>query len=173
MSWKRKLFFIFEALKITPAERKSVSILLVLLVILAAANQYIEPQLTIDEQEYAALDAEFQRRSQALKVEEAELMKRYDPADQSNLTEKMVSADTTDSSSTGTEEDTTSDKINVNTADMKALQKLTGIGPTYAQRIIDYRNEHGSFTSFEELLKIKGIGKKRLEKIKPFIKLKE
>ncbi|MDZ7716695.1 MAG: ComEA family DNA-binding protein [Balneolaceae bacterium] len=173
MSWKRKLFFIFEALKITPAERKSVSILLVLMVVLAAVNQYIEPQLTVDEHEYAALETEFQQRSQALEMEEAELMKRYNPAVESDIPKKAVSADTTDSSSAGTAEDAISETININTADLKALQKLTGIGPAYAQRIINHRNEHGLFTSFEELLKIKGIGKKRLEKIKPFIKLKE
>lgn len=173
MSWKRNLFFVFEALKITPAERKSVSILLVLLVILAAANQYIKPQLAVDEQAYAALEAEFEQRSQALRLEETKLMERYNPSKEFNIPEKTVSIDTTDSSSAEKEEDVISAKININTANLKTLQKLTGIGPTYAKRIIDYRIEHGSFKSIDELLKIKGIGKKRLEKIKPFIKLKE
>ena len=59
--------------------------------------------------------------------------------------------------------------INVNTADLATLQLLPGIGATYANRIIEYREEHGGFNSSEELLNIKGIGEKRLEKIRPLI----
>ena len=45
------------------------------------------------------------------------------------------------------------------------LQTLPGIGPTYAQRIIDYREEHGPFRTVGELMNISGIGEKRLEAI--------
>ena len=61
--------------------------------------------------------------------------------------------------------------IDINKADAKMLQQLHGIGSTYARRIIEYRQQNGLFTSKEELLNIKGIGKKRLANIKPFIKL--
>lgn len=59
--------------------------------------------------------------------------------------------------------------ININTADQATLQLLPGIGETYASRIVSYRMENKAFTSIEELLKIKGIGKKRLAKIRPLI----
>jgi competence ComEA-like helix-hairpin-helix protein len=59
--------------------------------------------------------------------------------------------------------------ININTADQATLQLLPGIGKTYASRIIDYRLENNGFSSIEELLKIKGIGSKRLARIRPLV----
>ena len=53
--------------------------------------------------------------------------------------------------------------VNVNTATAEELETLTGIGPSLAQAIIDYRAEHGGFQSAEELLNVKGIGEAKLE----------
>ena len=53
--------------------------------------------------------------------------------------------------------------VNVNTANAEELETLTGIGPSLAQAIIDYRAEHGDFTAAEELLLVKGIGEAKLE----------
>ncbi|MBO3274572.1 ComEA family DNA-binding protein [Pseudomonas schmalbachii] len=55
--------------------------------------------------------------------------------------------------------------INLNTADADTLQKeLKGIGKVKAEAIVKYRDEHGPFASVDQLLEVKGIGKKLLER---------
>lgn len=56
--------------------------------------------------------------------------------------------------------------ININTADEKELQKIKGIGPALAGRIIDYRENNGAFKSIEEIKKVRGIGDKTFEKMR-------
>ena len=58
--------------------------------------------------------------------------------------------------------------VNINTASKKELDALPGIGETLAQRIIDYRSANGPFSTVDELTKVKGIGEKTLEKLKPY-----
>ena len=58
--------------------------------------------------------------------------------------------------------------VNINTASARELDALPGIGEKLAQRIIDYRSANGPFQSVDDLIKVKGIGEKTLEKIKPY-----
>jgi comEA protein len=62
--------------------------------------------------------------------------------------------------------------ININTASKDQLMLLPGIGEGYAERIILYRDDNGPFSSVDELERVKGIGKKKLEKLKPFVTTK-
>lgn len=70
------------------------------------------------------------------------------------------------------EEEITHKKVNINTASLEELESLPRIGTTIANRIIEYRKTHGRFKSIEEIIKVKGIGKKTFEKIKEKITLR-
>ena len=61
--------------------------------------------------------------------------------------------------------------ININTATAEELDKLPGIGPAIAGRIIDYRNKNGGFMNVAEIKLVSGIGEKLFEKIKDKISL--
>ncbi|NOX16857.1 MAG: helix-hairpin-helix domain-containing protein [Chlorobi bacterium] len=63
--------------------------------------------------------------------------------------------------------------INLNTADLSAFEALPGIGEKTAQRIINYRSTHGNFSSIEDIMKVKGIGKKKFERIKMYLIIKK
>lgn len=60
-------------------------------------------------------------------------------------------------------------RVNLNTADVAALDTLPRIGPAMAQRIIDWRDENGRFTSVEDLLAVPGIGDKMLEALRELV----
>jgi len=60
-------------------------------------------------------------------------------------------------------------KININQAEAKEIEKLPYIGRKIAQRIIEYREKKGRIENFEDLLNIKGIGRKKLSLIKKYI----
>ena len=55
--------------------------------------------------------------------------------------------------------------ISINQAGKEEIMALPGIGDVLAERIVVYRQEHGGFSSVEELLNVEGLGKKRLEEI--------
>ena len=61
--------------------------------------------------------------------------------------------------------------VSLNSADVAALDALPGIGPVLAQRIVDWRTEHGRFTSVAELGEVSGIGEKLLAQITPKVTL--
>ena len=60
----------------------------------------------------------------------------------------------------------TESRININTATVEELTMLPGIGPSYAQRIVEHREKNGPFKKVEDLLNVRGIGEKTFEKIR-------
>ncbi len=59
--------------------------------------------------------------------------------------------------------------ININTASRDQLMRLSGIGESFAKRIIEYREEHGRFATVDELQNVRGIGPKKLERLRRYI----
>jgi len=62
-------------------------------------------------------------------------------------------------------------QVNLNTADQAALEELPGVGPVTAAAILQWRADHGQFTSPDELLEVSGIGEATLEKLRPHVTL--
>src|SRR6266478_3125946 len=59
--------------------------------------------------------------------------------------------------------------VNLNTATSEELQQVPGIGPATAEKILQMRKSYGAFKSVDDLLSIKGLGKKRLEKMRKYL----
>ncbi|MGN0680840.1 MAG: helix-hairpin-helix domain-containing protein [Candidatus Fimisoma sp.] len=75
---------------------------------------------------------------------------------------------------TGSEEQKYADasddgKININRADSDELEKIPGVGPATAKKIIEYRTNNGNFSSIEEIKNVSGIGEKTYESMKEYI----
>ena len=60
-------------------------------------------------------------------------------------------------------------RTGINTASAEDLERLPGIGPALAGRILDYRRQHGRFSRADQLVEVKGIGPKTFEKMKPWV----
>src|SRR5216684_210517 len=59
--------------------------------------------------------------------------------------------------------------VNLNTATSEELQQVPGIGPATAEKILQMRKSYGAFKSVDDLLAIRGIGKKRLDKMRKYL----
>ena len=58
------------------------------------------------------------------------------------------------------------DRININTATVEQIMQLKGIGQSYAERVIKYRDENGTFKTPEDIMKVPGIGQKTFDQNK-------
>jgi len=62
--------------------------------------------------------------------------------------------------------------VDINSATVEELVQLPQVGPVIANRIVEYRNANGEFKNIEDLIKVRGIGKKKLNSITPYIYIK-
>ena len=150
----------------TKAEIRAL-LITVFILFIAAVYQFISPGKSLQPQiDYSESDSVFKR----LSIEEA--AKQKDTLDSISKTDRRSNRPAAKKKSTDktvAKEKLLPASININIASEKELQKLPRIGPAMSKRIIDYRNTNGDFKNIEDLLNIKGIGKKTLEKLKPFI----
>jgi competence protein ComEA len=82
---------------------------------------------------------------------------------------EQVKVDSASDKSTFTAGKAPDAKLNINQASEAELESLPGIGPVMAKRITDYRNTHGAFQNPDDLDAVKGIGIKKIEKLRPHI----
>ncbi|WP_230199731.1 helix-hairpin-helix domain-containing protein [Bacillus andreraoultii] len=89
------------------------------------------------------------------------------------LGEENIPIDMIGTTSSSTSSSESSDgKVNINIADIAALDTLPGIGPSKAEAIIEYRETNGPFQTVEDLMNISGIGEKTFEKLKDKVTVK-
>ena len=124
------------------------SIIFVAGVSIKAYRAYFMPQ-PVRQFDYSALDKEFEERSKHLTS-----ISSYDGASDSAITTGVRGI---------------KKKINLNTATKDELVSLPGIGENIAEQILIFRDEHGVFSSAEQLRKIKGIGAKKFKKLLPYV----
>jgi len=127
----------------------------------------------------AAPDADVNRLNLALAVEDGQKIyvpRQGEPA--SSAAESSGSGGTgpggmdpggVGSTGTGQAGGAAGGKINLNTAGAAELDTLPKVGPVLAQRIVDWRKDHGPFKSVEELDAVDGVGPKMLEALLPLV----
>lgn len=167
----RWLFYWIDRLQITRRERTSIIILFSLVVLLQLVDIFIEGRKVPASENYSVILEEYKRKTEELEQRRREQEARYTLPD--TLSKKVETQGELPSLTTKlpANEEKTERRININSAGVEELMKLPGIGRTYAQRIIEYRETKGEFKSVDALIKVKGIGEKTLEKLRPFIEL--
>ncbi len=70
---------------------------------------------------------------------------------------------------TGSAEHAAGHRININSASQAELEVLPGVGATMAGRIIEYRKQRGGFKTVEELDRVRGIGPRLMERLRPLV----
>ncbi len=161
--FRRKLFFFLDRFKIPRSERRVLSLLLLAVLLVWTARLFIQYPQWIDPSIYEEEQALFRQAFASSHQEDQEIKSRYGLSMEmgvSDLTVEYEPTDTLNSSKT---------PIQLNTATLEQLMSIPGIGPSYAEKIMAWRNKNGAFTSLDQLLEIKGIGEKRLEKLKSLV----
>lgn len=111
----------------------------------------------------------------AMKLEDEKhyIIPKEDEVIQNNSDSTQVTSNKdNNSSNNATQSDSQGSKININTADLKQLDNIPGVGEATANKILSYRDENGEFKSIEEIKNVNGIGDKKFENMKDLICVK-
>ena len=141
-------------LALTSTERKVILFLSGTVLLGAGIRLYQETFPSVPQYDYRISDSTFA----ALSARDAK----------ETVDDQPVVVETNAEESTA-EDDTGTVKVNINTASKQELMSLPGIGEVMSDRIIAYRSDVGPFRTAEELRNVKGISKRKLEQLLPFI----
>lgn len=153
--FRRWLYFQLDRLQIPRRERRWIPLLLLLNLIGWSLKLHFDQPAWVDPALLEAEKAQFIELFEKSYLEHSEIMSRYGV--------DLPVPDRPEPAGPVT--------LDVNTADALQLQTLPGIGPSYALRIVEWRNKNGPFTSLEQLLDVKGIGERRLDQLRPHLRL--
>ena len=117
-------------------------------------------------------DADISRVNLAYVLEDGTKIKIPSNLDVGDLQDDVLSNDSGEEIIEENEKTSQNSFININKATEQDLQKLPGIGPSLAYRIISYRNENGKFSTVEDIKNVNGIGDSKYENIRDFICVK-
>ncbi len=179
---RRWFYFFLERLNITPGERRLVTVTMVIFIITSATDSIIQPKFPFDSSYYAPLEKEFKKHVKLARQKDSLRKVTYytvqKPAENKVRPKafhhnKSRNLNAAKSSKKRNKKSLKRHSIDINTANKKTLMLLPGIGPKTAKKIIVYRKEHGSFSTITSIMRVKGIGTKKLKKIKPFLRLKK
>jgi competence ComEA-like helix-hairpin-helix protein len=120
-----------------------------------------------DRFDYTKADEEFARQSQLLALADSSIA----PPAAGDAEGRNIEPAPTQTKPTGRSKTKAppKERIDINSASKAELMQLPGVGEATAERIVLYREEHGAFKRAEDLTKVKGIGKKKLERLAPYI----
>lgn len=155
---------ILDAIRIVVAGVFALAILAGSFIIFLQIKQQNEPQK--DAQGNEELKSELEGLNKEIDKLNSEL-KNTNTSAKSTVVVKSEQVDASEAGSSNA----LGSKININSATASELDTLAGIGPSYAARIIEYRDGHGGFKSIEEIKNVTGIGDATFSKIKDQIEI--
>lgn len=151
-----------EYLSFSKNEQRGIIVLLVLLLIVASANRLIPGDEEIDTMNYPAIEKEMRDFGQRIRKAESDDSVKFAQS-RSNRPHKTWQ---NDSSSKPGRSCLPVVRVDLNKADTLELQRLSGIGPSYARRIVGYRARLGGFVSCRQLLEVWGVDTALYNRIK-------
>jgi len=170
----------FKSLAFTKKEIRVVLFLVIVFTsgIVIKNYKYIFGESNMKRFDYTASDREFSdlsRREEGNRIYDAFDSNEKNPESVNELVLKLVNADDSIKRVMKSEEFENAsvnfhERVNINSASKDELTDLPGIGESTADKIIIYREERNGFKKPEEIMNIKGIGKKKFHKLKEFIK---
>ncbi len=189
MSVLNKIKDIFNRLNFTKSEKK-VILILTLVLVLGFSIKYVKLLLSsTGNYDYSKVTEEFYKGSDKInKIKYGLVIKDTNPEEINLIEQETIIQDSikereledrlklvedsikkTKNKKSKKEDALEGKVININIATKEELMALPGIGETMAERIITYRRDHNGFKKIEDIMKVKGIGKKKFEKLKKYI----
>ncbi len=166
-SLRRKLFFLLDRWHVPHAERMWLLVLMGISVASWTAQAFIQHPEGVWSQKYMQEREQFERLFATHIQHHNERMQRYGSVGEPHIIHPISEIEPYPPASKNDQLDSV--WLDLNKATASELQQIKGIGPSTAQKILDWRIQKGPFDSLGQLIDVKGIGPKSLQKMRPFL----